>query len=58
MLALDMKVGCKCLKFDKHQSKTRGQKEKSVFLAKHKNSILLMFINPISEKFHIYMEES
>lgn len=52
-----MKVGCKYLKFDKHQSKTRGQKEKSVFLAKHKNSIFLMFINPMSKKFHIYMEE-
>lgn len=46
MLALDMKVGYKCLKFE-HQFQSTGQ-EKKVFLAKHYSTFL---INLVSEKF-------
>lgn len=53
-IALDMKVGCKRLKFGKHQSKTE-QNRKNIFLTKHKNCIFLLCILILFLKNFIFM---
>lgn len=55
MLALDMKVESKCVKFGEHQSKSTEQKGKSVFLAKHENSIFLICILILFLKIFIFI---
>lgn len=38
---------------------TKVQKRKNIFLAKYRDSIFShMYINPVSESFHIYIEVS
>lgn len=38
---------------------TKVQKRKNIFLAKHRNSIFShMYIHPVSESFHIFIEVS
>lgn len=56
MLALDMKVRCKCLKSGKTYLKV--QNKRNIFLAKHKIVFSHMYSNHVPENFHIHMEVS
>lgn len=56
MRALDMKVESKYVKFGEHQSKSTEQKGKSISSQTWEQYFSHMYINPVSENFHIYME--
>lgn len=51
-----MKVESKYVKFGEHQSKSTEQKGKSISSQTWEQYFSHMYINPVSENFHIYME--